>query len=109
MTRVCAQEKLVVTDLTLRRPFDSVNSLHYMQVHKRKSKLLFNAVAFVLKILAALVLLVGTVSFPSLLFASHNFRTFYWNLVGQNEQYAAVGAIAIFAFIIALASLFWSK
>jgi hypothetical protein len=61
------------------------------------------------KILAALVAVIGTVSFPSLLFTNQGFRTLYWNLVGQDFQYAAVGAIAMFAFIIALASLLWSR
>jgi len=61
------------------------------------------------KILAALVAVMGTVSFPSLLVTNQGFRTFYWNLVGQDFQYAAVGAIATFSFIIALASLLWTR
>jgi len=61
------------------------------------------------KILAALVALIGTISFPSLLFTNQGFRAFYWNLVGQDFQYAAVGAIAAFSFIIALASLLWNR
>jgi len=65
--------------------------------------------AFGLKILAAMVAAMGTISFPYLLFFNQNFRIFYWNLVGQNAQYASVGAIATFAFIIALASLLWQR
>ena len=86
-----------------------VNTLEDMQVHKSINKLSCHAMAFVLKILAALVVVIGTLTFPSLIFVSQSFRAFYWNLMGQNIQYAAVGAIATFAFIIALASLIWNK
>lgn len=62
-----------------------------------------------LKILAAFIAIAGSISFPSLLFMNQGFRTFYWNLAGQNVMYASVGAIAAFAFIIALASMLWNK
>lgn len=65
--------------------------------------------AFGLKILAAMVVGIGTISFPYMLFFNQSFRVFYLNLVGQNGQYASIGAIATFAFIIALASLLWQK
>jgi hypothetical protein len=61
------------------------------------------------KILASLIAIGGSISFLALLFMNHGFRTLYWNLVGQNSMYASIGAIAVFAFIIALASLLWHK
>jgi hypothetical protein len=61
------------------------------------------------KVVGALLAVMGTISFPVLLFGNQGFRTLYWNLVGQNGEYAAVGAIATFAFIIALSSLLWNK
>jgi hypothetical protein len=61
------------------------------------------------KILAGLIVLIGTVSFPSSLFLNQSFRAFYWNLFSQNSSYAAIGAIATFSFIIALGSLLWHK
>jgi uncharacterized membrane protein len=62
-----------------------------------------------LKILAGLVAIVGTISFPTLLFANHTFRALYWNLAGQNILYASVLAIVTFSCIIAIASLLWNR
>jgi hypothetical protein len=61
------------------------------------------------KFLAAFIGLGGAIAFPYLIFMSQGFRTFYWDLVGQNIMYASIGAIATFSFIIALASFLWNK
>jgi len=66
-------------------------------------------VALGLKILASLVALVGTISFPALLFLNQSFRALYWNMVGQNAMHASIFAITTFAVIIAIASLLWHK
>jgi len=62
-----------------------------------------------LKILAAVIGVMGTISFPYLILVNQSIRTSYWNLVGQNIIYASIGAIATFAFIIALSNLLWNK
>jgi len=61
------------------------------------------------KILAALIVLIGTISFLALLSMNNGFRGFFWQVMSKNILYASVGAITIFAVIIAIGSWLWKR
>ena len=61
------------------------------------------------KILATVVILVGTAVFTALLFLSPTFRSVFWLLVRQNIMYASIGVIMIYASVIAFASWLWNR
>jgi len=61
------------------------------------------------KFLAAIVV-IGSITALSVLFLDNeSFRVFYWKLVGQDILYASLGAITMFASIIAVANLLWTR
>ena len=61
------------------------------------------------KFLAAIVVM-GSITALSVLFLEdESLRVFYWKLVGQDILYASLGAITMFASIIAVANLLWTR
>jgi hypothetical protein len=61
------------------------------------------------KILGAIVSVVGSIAFSYSLLFNQDFRILYWDLVGRNIIYAAIGAVAAFGTLIAAGNLMWHK
>jgi hypothetical protein len=61
------------------------------------------------KFIASITVIGSIIALSFLFVENESFRVFYWKLVGQNVMYASLGAITMFASIIAVGSLLWNR
>lgn len=61
------------------------------------------------KFLAAIVVMGSIIVLSFLFLEDESFRVYYWKLVGQDVMYASLGAITMFASIIAVGSMLWTR
>jgi hypothetical protein len=61
------------------------------------------------KFIAAIIVIGSIIAVLFLFSENESFRVFYWKLVGQDVMFASIGAITVFASIIAVGSLLWNR
>lgn len=75
----------------------------------RESDEYINPLGLGSKILAFIAVLSGTLVFFALLFFDSSFRSFFWQITGQDILIASTGVIGVSAGVIAIGHWLWNR